>query len=100
MGGCTLPIQSRPRAASSLNTRRACGRCGTTLKKLGTKFFPSSRSTPLNSGRPVPPRAEEHTTEIQSLMRITYAVLFLLQLRIHDSHQTLPEISIKQINTY
>src|SRR3546814_2837970 len=49
--------------------------------------------------RPIPTRSEEHTSELQSLMRISYAVFCLIQQLIHAyPHEVLP-ISPKDLYT-
>src|SRR3546814_2515072 len=55
-------------------------------RSLTTTLAPSdasSRAIP----RPIPPRSEEHTSELQSLMRISYAV-FCLQKKKKHRHIT------------
>src|SRR3546814_5552814 len=62
-------------------------------------FVPRRTSVPRESGGPVPgyrlravPRSEEHTSELQSLMRISYAVIFLkkkTELKTIDRHVNL-----------
>src|SRR3546814_4377693 len=42
-----------------------------------THGVPPAAPPGVNSSRPVSPRSEEHTSELQSLMRISYAVLCL-----------------------
>src|SRR3546814_6439215 len=44
-------------------------------------FYPSARMA-----MEAPPRSEEHTSELQSLMRISYAVFCLKKKKIHKTH--------------
>src|SRR3546814_3745545 len=47
----------------------------------------TQRSTPIRPSRPEAARSEEHTSELQSLMRISYAV-FCLKKKKHENLQT------------
>src|SRR3546814_3970200 len=51
------------------------------LQVLGKVGFRKSLDTPITSldapHHPLPPRSEEHTSELQSLIRISYAVFCL-----------------------
>src|SRR3546814_2916404 len=51
---------------------------------------PESRAYPAasNGERPAIPRSEEHTSELQSLMRISYAVFCLKKKKQHKTIQT------------
>src|SRR3546814_7318576 len=54
------------------------------------------------SGRPAPctrcSRSEEHTSELQSLMRISYAVFCLKKKKITNSNHIYPNTASKYIN--
>src|SRR3546814_6696778 len=66
------PMPERERYTPSMNT-------GTELSRPGlspTVPMPRIRADPLAS-EPVDERSEEHTSELQSLMRISYAVFCL-----------------------
>src|SRR3546814_4451835 len=45
------------------------------------------------------PRSEEHTTELQSLMRISYAVFCLKKKRLHNTHNIKPNLLPTATNT-
>src|SRR3546814_8969288 len=63
--------------------RRAKGKWG----GRRTRFrHPRRRSRARHDGRepPAPPRSEEHTSELQSLMRISYAVFCLKKKKTHN----------------
>src|SRR3546814_8451573 len=51
-------------------------KCGGAFKMMDTSFF-LARQTLLPAERPGMMRSEEHTSELQSLMRISYAVFCL-----------------------
>src|SRR3546814_1728238 len=51
-------------------------RCVVIQARIGTGRAPSTRIADVVAPAP---RSEEHTSELQSLMRISYAVLFLKQ---------------------
>src|SRR3546814_6795052 len=56
----------------------------------GTRMARSARRTPIRPRRRAPasgsaPRSEEHTSELQSLMRISYAVFCLKKKNIHNT---------------
>src|SRR3546814_4285270 len=66
MSGTAMTLRSGPRPAdSSANTRRA-------WRLLTVRISVFSEPDPES-----PPRSEEHTSELQSLMRISYAVFCL-----------------------
>src|SRR3546814_2092946 len=52
-----------------------CGRKGSVRK--GQSLFVHSRPWAFAQSRPIRHRSEEHTSELQSLMRISYAVFCL-----------------------
>src|SRR3546814_10865213 len=54
------------------------GSDGRNSMRLGTKlFYTDTYEQVLFAGQPVTQRSEEHTSELQSLMRISYAVFCL-----------------------
>src|SRR3546814_8462149 len=73
-GGVARPmLRQRPARRSPTGTRdnRSCG----TFHEQMARRSPCRRCRSL--GRPSDPRSEEHTSELQSLMRISYAVFCL-----------------------
>src|SRR3546814_9978634 len=54
----------------------------------GRTFTPSSRvNSPVSSNALISSRSEEHTSELQSLMRISYAVFCLKKKKITTQHR-------------
>src|SRR3546814_5840556 len=47
------------------------------------------RAAPARLARPCPPRSEEHTSELQSLMRISYAVFCLKKKKKNHTHPSM-----------
>src|SRR3546814_3831754 len=85
---CALPISSSPLQSSALPCRcrwsRSCSSplqqdCSTVLPR-SPGAFPSSRACCSSPSA----RSEEHTSELQSLMRISYAVFCLKKKNIHQ----------------
>src|SRR3546814_9282942 len=76
-----LPLRRpRHRADADLPERRALDarRRGVAAPWLPQRRFGARRHAALDGGRlPADPRSEEHTSELQSLMRISYAVFCL-----------------------
>src|SRR3546814_6939161 len=73
-------IGSPETASSRLNLVQAFNSMGTTLAPLFGGYLILSRSTSgtrLDGAAEMTMRSEEHTSELQSLMRISYAVLCL-----------------------
>src|SRR3546814_2371976 len=64
---------------STSTARRRRPSTASTARTLFMATFAFPRSSSLTKRRPVParPRSEEHTSELQSLMRISYAVFCL-----------------------
>src|SRR3546814_3456565 len=67
-----------------------------------TSASPASRPPISNCDRPEgasPKRSEEHTSELQSLMRISYAVFCLKKKNSHDNttHYNIPNLEIDNI---
>src|SRR3546814_9672174 len=67
---CEEPKNSRTAAAAGLALMRSCG----ITESISTEDM---RSLIARSMRSRPRRSEEHTSELQSLMRISYAVFCL-----------------------
>src|SRR3546814_9361915 len=72
----------RPATTSDSNAnvtaKKAGSACGPNLAIASpASAGPRAAPTPLNSSRLLQPRSEEHTSELQSLMRISYAVFCL-----------------------
>src|SRR3546814_3686173 len=92
--------------------------CSSDLGSAGRPAGPGRRPRGTNGPPPRPPwssaargssRSEEHTSELQSLMRISYAVFCLRKKRLHtqdevvaEYHRTYsqPEHIIPQYNTH
>src|SRR3546814_1865469 len=82
-----LPRRRRRRFPDGIRRRRAGG------EHLGGELrtrlrLPRLLHLPAGSARPrhrLPARSEEHTSELQSLMRISYAVFCLKKKKIHSS---------------
>src|SRR3546814_7882127 len=69
------------------------GRCSSRSRPRSLRLMkPVAPSSPAWTSRP--PRSEEHTSELQSLMRISYAVFCLNK----KKHQHLPPPTTTQIN--
>src|SRR3546814_10692943 len=60
------------------------------LDLLGPQRVFSSDPDILTSTPALPPRSEEHTSELQSLMRISYAVFRLKKKQLHNNYYKLP----------
>src|SRR3546814_987065 len=82
----TTAPEGPPECRESVN--RSC-------RPAGSKVPPQANSPPPRSGSPA--RSEEHTSELQSLMRISYAV-FCLKKQTHTRHTPtdLPLQSLQQ----
>src|SRR3546814_6912880 len=77
-----MPVRPMPRRW------RGCSPCNGTRKAL--------RPTSASRGRPtITMRSEEHTSELQSLMRISYAVFCLKKKKITENIQLTREHKIK-----
>src|SRR3546814_1883372 len=74
-------------AANALLADAACGGAGGVIDLL--KSFRGIRRDTCGPGERVPllPRSEEHTSELQSLMRISYAVFCLKKKQTKDNLQ-------------
>src|SRR3546814_10715076 len=73
----------------------------TTLFRSATASYAASRATASVSPSPVTPRirrSEEHTSELQSLMRISYAVFCLKKKTKRSEH--IQRVSYEKFNTY
>src|SRR3546814_8131514 len=75
-----FPIYCRSSPARSTGTRSS-----NNMPKWSNMPLPFNRAPPIRkrscSGLPEPKRSEEHTSELQSLMRISYAVFCLKKKR-------------------
>src|SRR3546814_3471742 len=95
---CALPILSgRPtRFSRSRTTRPAraspCASAGVASLRRMAETGRRGRS-PRRA--PAPARSEEHTSELQSLMRISYAVFCLKKKKQHQTHYTQHTIDCK-----
>src|SRR3546814_7057405 len=67
--------------------RRLCAGAAATGLLRPDQFLPDGAARTLSRQRP--PRSEEHTSELQSLMRISYAV-FCLKKKKNNINQTTP----------
>src|SRR3546814_10732170 len=69
----------RPETAAEFFARRSNGRAVGDLDRILDKVpdRPPEHGDELNAGRPIAYRSEEHTSELQSLMRLSYAVFCL-----------------------
>src|SRR3546814_9706380 len=81
---CSSDLHDRP---CRLAGGRACAAalvCRARSCDLGQPHSPPAPGNHLRSGPEVPPaRSEEHTSELQSLMRISYAVFCLKKKKKH-----------------
>src|SRR3546814_9345986 len=57
------------------------------VPRIGLALFPSDRRRMVSSARDT--RSEEHTSELQSLMRISYAVFCLKKKKLNDKQTTI-----------
>src|SRR3546814_7071530 len=73
-----IPIPARPRASASRSADRTAGRC---CRSQAAAVPPAPPALAC-------PRSEEHTSELQSLMRISYAVFCLKKKIIHTKRIT------------
>src|SRR3546814_8788970 len=75
------------RSGADLSRSRGC----VTLHAVGFWKDPhhNASCTRLGPGETRPTRSEEHTSELQSLMRISYAV-FCLKKKTHTNYETQP----------
>src|SRR3546814_2726879 len=71
---------------------RRNGRAGWLYPADGHRFDPGHE--------PIPARSEEHTSELQSLMRISYAVFCLKKKKKHNKQNHLTQLEYKKYNTY
>src|SRR3546814_5924665 len=90
-GAMATPLRAQRIAASLPPTFRRCQKC--------SRITQARQNTPvisvpsMRTARPVDPdRSEEHTSELQSLMRISYAV-FCLKKKKNTSHKEITTIS-------
>src|SRR3546814_7035204 len=100
----TLFRSSKPAAARPANgptprsSRWGKGRFPTSFSSHGSRKRSSSCATRSPGARIscFPTRSEEHTSELQSLMRISYAVFCLKKKKTYDYHKKQPHSNNKQ----
>src|SRR3546814_19160413 len=73
-------LPPRPPRSAVRTARRSCRTSPTRSSRRTSRPTRPSRKT---RSRPSPSRSEEHTSELQSLMRISYAVFCLKKKNIH-----------------
>src|SRR3546814_2062361 len=88
------PGTAPTRNSTSPGMDSATGQCGVVSVMVTTAWASSSISSPYIRPR----RSEEHTSELQSLMRTSYAV-FCLKKQHHHHHHTQPSYPILTIHT-
>src|SRR3546814_7317006 len=99
---CALPISRRwrglPRAPEDPRSAfvDSSGPHARSSARPARRSFPAAPASRAARGTPAsPPRSEEHTSELQSLMRISYAV-FCLKKKKNKTHQNYHIIKHKQ----
>src|SRR3546814_6581825 len=80
---------SMPQVVKLLPCRQMCPRRKTWSGFLLRRLMPMEPSAPSYTARAS--RSEEHTSELQSLMRISYAVFCLKKKKNHDTTHITPE---------
>src|SRR3546814_8037963 len=84
-GGGSVKSRGDCCAAAGVAIRMTADRIRAEFARIAP-FIPAQDGAALNgSGLPIDLRSEEHTSELQSLMRISYAV-FCLQKNKQDTH--------------
>src|SRR3546814_6369003 len=73
----------RGRGSCPMGEVRCPGQSGGACREAVRIARPGYRAA---DARPAPPRSEEHTSELQSLMRISYAVFCLKKKTINNRH--------------
>src|SRR3546814_2139804 len=76
--------------------QRGAGGDGGRREGGGAPGPPDERHRREHSRRRLPVRSEEHTSELQSLMRISYAVFCLKKTNIKHEHKTIQETHITE----
>src|SRR3546814_3109296 len=84
----------RVRISSASASTRAAGAWPLLISSIST-LLPVQEPRPLGIASTRPARSEEHTSELQSLMRISYAV-FCLKKKKHKNKNTQTEQPIQQ----
>src|SRR3546814_10676641 len=95
---CSSDLAARPRLARALRLAADAGRrrpCGARLCRLWRGLYRRGAAVAVGGrGREARPlgsgRSEEHTSELQSLMRISYAVFSLIKKTMSHSLLLLP----------
>src|SRR3546814_3589907 len=80
--GCATPMRARRRASRS-SPRRLATPCSVTTTSMSVRAVDTG--TPSRLGT-ILERSEEHTSELQSLMRISYAVFCLQKKKQRQTH--------------
>src|SRR3546814_10873746 len=84
-----------PRCAARCRTPASCGRGSATCRarscsgpkdRIATPTTTTRMGTSTDTSTTTARRSEEHTSELQSLMRISYAVFCLKKKNKHDKH--------------
>src|SRR3546814_4740964 len=105
---CALPISRRPASVANSGLPNSGARASVSLTKACQKRSsskprdirrPSAVSKKSLPGNRWPARSEEHTSELQSLMRISYAVFCLNNKHTTHDHSTYAVIEIKSEST-
>src|SRR3546814_8396281 len=92
---CSQSLASRRQRPSHAKVRSTTQRRGRTSNPLAASERltickvqrPILSNAALSFGPTYPPRSEEHTSELQSLMRISYAVFCLKKKKTHTTRQ-------------
>src|SRR3546814_992789 len=84
LGVAAASAPARVLPSGHRSDRGPCGRCGACGGWPALPVVPELPCTSIRGYRENPSRSEEHTSELQSLMRISYAV-FCLKKKIHNT---------------
>src|SRR3546814_1285287 len=80
MGGCANVLKgSKPTGSGHIGVNSVIVEVEKWTGKPLRSDVETAHIIPLETGTPIQPRSEEHTSELQSLMRISYAVFCLKQ---------------------
>src|SRR3546814_5389861 len=88
-GATALPLAASHAAGAAVQIAACnpCSPCAAAAKKPVNPCSPCAAANPC-AANPCAPRSEEHTSELQSLMRISYAV-FCLKKKNRYNHTTI-----------
>src|SRR3546814_8851244 len=89
---------SKSASRSSRPTTRAACACPSRPSAASSSNRLAAPNRHRNRNRKLNKRSEEHTSELQSLMRISYAVFCLKTKKQHNSNQQLKEVNT--VNVY